>query len=213
MIISFTIENWISFRNKTTFSMVASRERRHGERVVKVPKFPLRILPVAAIYGANASGKTNFFNALNFIQEFVIKGRAPQTPIGVEPYRLDSISRDKPTRFSMELLIEEVVYEFSFAVTQKKVIEEKLVQITSSEAEEKMLYDRQGDTVEFDPILDKEPFLHFAFQGTQENQLFLANSVSQKVDNFRPVYDWFKNNLTLVATKSRPYIEIILNRS
>ena len=53
----------------------------------------------------------------------------------------------------------------------------------------------------FDSSLAKDSFLQFAFMGTQDNQLFLTNSVSQKVDNFRPVYDWFKYTLTLDRTR------------
>ena len=41
--------------------MIASRERQHNERVPHVNKYKTRILPIAAIYGGNASGKTNFF--------------------------------------------------------------------------------------------------------------------------------------------------------
>ena len=200
MIISFSIENWMSFRDPVSFSMVASRERQHGERVPKVEKYQTRILPVAAIYGANASGKTNFFRALNFVRDLVVKGTHPDRLIPVEPYRLVSGYLKKPSRFKLELLIEEIIYEFSFSTTRESVIEEKLVQITSTS--EKTLYDRQGDKPNLHRSLDKDQFLHFAFQGTRDNQLFLTNSVFQKVDAFRPVYNWFRNSLQLVAPHS-----------
>jgi AAA15 family ATPase/GTPase len=201
MIISFSVENWMSFRDAVSFSMVASRERQHGDRVPKVAKYQTRILPMAVIYGGNASGKTNFFQALNFARRFVVRGSGPDSLIPVEPYRLDSASIDKPSRFRLELLINEMIYEFSFAVTRKMVVEERLVQITSTS--EKILYHRQNDSPNFDPSLHKDQFLHFAFKGTRENQLFLTNSVSQKVDLFRPVYDWFKDTLEMIAPDSR----------
>lgn len=201
MIISFSLENWMSFRDQVTFSMVASRERQHGDRVPKVAKYQTRILPISAIYGGNASGKTNFFKALNFVKRYVVKGIDPDSNIPVETFQLDRNSFDKPSRFKLELLIDETIYEFSFAVTRKLVLEEKLVQINSNS--EKTLYFRQGEKPNFHPSLNKNQFLHFAFQGTRDNQLFLTNSVSQKVDNFRPVYDWFKISLLLVAPDSR----------
>ena len=200
MIISFSIENWMSFRDPVSFSMVASRERQHGERVPKVEKYQTRILPVAAIYGANASGKTNFFEALKFVRSLVVNGTAPDKMISVKPYRLDSRYRRKPSRFRLELLIDETIYDFSFAVTRKAVIEERLVQITSTS--EKTLYDRQGDEPNLHSSLDRKQFLHFAFQGTGDNQLFLTNSVSQKVYDFKPVYDWFRNSLWLISPDS-----------
>jgi len=191
----------MSFRDSVSFSMVASRERQHGGRVPKVAKYQTRILPVVAIYGGNASGKTNFFKALSFVKRLVIRGTGPDSLIPVEPYQLDSTSIEKPSHFKLELLINEVIYEFSFATTRKAIIEEKLIQITSTN--EKVLYNRQGDIPNFTPSLDKDQFLHFAFKGTRDNQLFLTNSVSQKVDIFRPIYDWFKDTLELIAPDSR----------
>lgn len=201
MIISFSVENWMSFRDSVSFSMVASRERQHGERVPKIAKYQTRILPVAAIYGGNASGKTNFFKALNFVKGLVVRGTGPDSLIPVEPYRLESTCIEKPCRFRLELLIDDIIYEFSFAVTRKAVVEEKLVQITSTS--EKVLYHRLGSFPNFDQRLDKDQFLHFAFKGTRDNQLFLTNSVSQKVDVFRPIYDFFKNTLEFIAPDSR----------
>lgn len=201
MIISFSLENWMSFSEPVSFSMVASRERQHGDRVSKVAKYSTRILPIAAIYGGNASGKTNFFQALSFIRKLVVRGTRPDSLIPVEPYRLNKKSLKAPSRFKLELLIEDSIYEFSFAVTRKAVTEERLVQITGTK--EKTLYNRQGDALNFDNSLNKDKRLHFAFAGTRNNQLFLTNSVSQKVDIFKPVYDWFRDALVLIAPDSR----------
>ena len=197
MIIRFSVENWMSFRDQATFSMVASRERQHGERVPKLGKYQTRVLPIAAIYGGNASGKTNLFKALSFAKTLVVKGTRPDNLISVEPFRLDGKGTNRPSRFAFELLIDGTIYDFSFAVTRKAVIKERLVVITSTS--EKVLYDRRDGEINFDASLAKDSFLQFAFQGTRDNQLFLTNSVSQKVDNFRPVYDWFKDTLTLIA--------------
>ena len=201
MIISFSVENWMSFRNRVHFSMVASRERQHGSRVPRLTKYQTRILPVAAIYGGNASGKTNLFKALNFAKWLVVKGTQPDSLIPVDPYRLDVLTAEAPSCFSFELLIDDTIYEYSFSVTRKVVLDEKLVQITSTS--EKVLYHRKDNLPHFDSTLREDMFLKFAFQGTRDNQLFLTNSVSQKVETFRPVYDWFKNNLELIAPDSR----------
>ena len=201
MIISFSVENWMSFRDPTTFSMVASRERQHGERVPKLGKYRTRVLPIVAIYGGNASGKTNFFKALSFARTLVVEGTRPDSLIPIETFLLDAEEKSRPSRFAFELLIDETIYNFSFVVTQKAVLEERLVKITSTS--EKVLYDRRDGNPDFDISLAKDPFLHFAFRGTRDNQLFLTNSVSQNIDNFRPVYDWFKDTLVLVAPDSR----------
>ena len=201
MIISFSVENWMSFRDPITFSMVASRERQHGERVPKLGKYRTRVLPIVTIYGGNASGKTNFFKALSFARTLVVEGTRPDSLIPIETFLLDDEGRSRPSRFAFELLIDETIYDFSFVVTQEAVLEERLVKITSTS--EKVLYDRRDGNLSFDKSLSKDPFFPFVFRGTRDNQLFLTNSVSQNIDDFKPVYDWFKDTLELVAPDSR----------
>ncbi len=201
MLIGFSVENWASFREEATFSMVASKERQHGERLPKLKKYQMRVLPIAAVYGGNASGKTNFFKAISFARQLIVKGIQPDAPIGVEPYRLDPNCLQQPTRFEFQILVEETVYEFSFAVTRKAVVEEKLVEVRT--ASERVLYHRKHDEPNFDSSLKDDQFLNFAFQGTRDNQLFLTNSVTQKVERFEPIYRWFRNQLTLIAPDSR----------
>ena len=99
------------------------------------------------------------------------------------------------------MLIDETVYAFSFSVNRKTILEEKLVHISGNN--EKTLYHRVSGEPNFDPSLIDDQSLHFAFKGTRDNQLFLTNSVSQKIDAFKPVYDWFKDTLELIAPDSR----------
>ena len=200
MIISFAIENWMSFREKVTFSMLATRGRQHNARVSKLRKYQTRILPIAAIYGGNAAGKSNFFKAFQFVQTLVVRGSAIDSSIGVEPFQLNGQESEKPTRFILELLIDENIYEFSFSVTRTVVVDEKLISIKT--ASEKVLYERSAGAINIDPSSSDHEFLEFVFRGTRDNQLFLTNSVSQKLDDFRPIYNWFKNTLQLIGPDS-----------
>ena len=197
MLISFSLENWMSFRDEVTFSMVATSERQHKDRVPRVRKYPANILPIAAIYGANASGKTNLVKALRFVKELVVDGTKLGEEIDITPFLLDAKMGNKPSRFRFELLIDETIYEFSFAVTRKEILEEKLVHISS--AKEKVLYHRKDGKPHFDDSLARNESLRVVFSGTQDNQLFLTNSVSQKIKKFQPVFDWFRNNLRILS--------------
>ncbi len=47
MLINFTIENWMSFRDKTSFTMTATKEQQHGDRLTKLNKYRFRALPTA----------------------------------------------------------------------------------------------------------------------------------------------------------------------
>lgn len=200
MLIRLQIENWQSFRGATEFSLIASRERQHRERLPRLPRPDLHVLPVAAVYGANASGKSNLFRALAFARKLVVEGTATDASTGVEPFRLGRDTMAQPTRFRFEILADEVVYEFGFVVDAKAVREEWLLEVRATT--ERLLYRRRAGNIEFGPAHENDAFLAFAFQGTRDNQLFLTNSVGQKVDRFKPVHDWFRDNLVLVSPDS-----------
>jgi AAA15 family ATPase/GTPase len=184
--------------------MIASRELQHKERLPELPKYKMRVLPIAAIYGGNASGKTNFFRALNFVKGLVIRGTQPDSPIPVETFRLDSEAAKQPSRFEFELLIDETIYEFNFSITRDEVLDERIVVISSNN--EKKLYHRTGDKITLSNSLSKDDdqFLKFIFKGTRKNQLFLTNSIWQNAEHFRPVYNWFKETLRLISPISQP---------
>ncbi len=213
MLIRFELKNWTSFKDAASLSTIASKERQHGRRVPKVNKYQTRILPITTIYGANASGKTNLLKALSFARNLIVRGTQVSGMIPVDTFRLDASYIDAPSSFRFELLIDDMIYEYSFTVTRTKVIEEKLVQILS--AAERVLFHRKNGKPHFDKSLLKDEFLHFAFKGTRDNQLFLTNSVSQKVKRFQPVYEWFLDTLVMIAPDSRfePFEQFISESS
>ena len=203
MIVRFSVTNWMSFRDRVTLSMVASLERQHGERVARIGRYQLRVLPVMALYGGNASGKTNLFKALSFARTQIVEGSRPDARMQVVPFLLDKDRAQQPTHFEFDLLIDEVVYAFSFSMTREKVLEERLVRVSSTS--ERTLYDRQDRKIEFDGSLEEEQlqFLRFVFRGTRDNQLFLTNSISQNVRDFRPIHDWFNETLQIITPDIR----------
>jgi len=205
MLISFSIENWMSFGNLEKFSMVATKERQHRERVIKLLKYKTSILPVATIYGGNASGKTNLFRALNFVKKLIVKGTQPDAMIPIQAFKLDSRKNDQPTRFITELLIDDFIFEYSFSVTAKEVIEEKLSKINSTS--KVILYTRSAEGIKVEVSCGDKQFLDAVSQGTRPNQLFLTNAVSQNAEKnanvLKRVYDWFKDTLQLIAPDAR----------
>ncbi len=206
MLIRFQVENWASFRDKVELSMAASRERQHRERIPKIKKLDLSILPIAAVYGGNAAGKTNLFRALAFARAFVVNGTKIDGMIGVEPFRLNNQSPKQPTRFEFDILAGGCVYEYSFAITPNAVIEEKLVRLSNKK--ETVLFDRSMERYADNEVkgyqIDlSDDFLKYAARGTRANMLFLTNTVSQNGRQFEAVYNWFARNLELIAPDSR----------
>lgn len=198
MILSFSFENWMSFRDKVTISAVASRQRRHKGRLPWVKAYEIYILPILAIYGGNASGKSNIFNAFRFAKELIIKSKDIDEEIDVEPFLLSPEFVERPSRFWFELLIKEKVYEYSFSVTRKAVHEEKLVEIRP--ASEKILYERKENSRFV--VHNRNEFLRNLEKRTRKNQLFLTNSILLNEVDYKDIYEWFRYSLKLVSPES-----------
>jgi len=181
--------------------MVASRrEKQHQERLSVIGKTGTRLSPVCAIYGANASGKSNLCKALVFVQDLVVNGTPLNGTITVTPYRLDAESSEKPSRFEVAMLINERCYEFGFSATRTHIIEEWLTEILGSR--EKALYRRNAEEGIRCYVGNKQR-MEVVAEGTRKNQLFLTNTIDQNVDEFRPIYAWFQESLAFIAPESR----------
>jgi AAA15 family ATPase/GTPase len=155
---------------------------------------------VAAIYGGNASGKTNFFKAIAFLKRLVVSESKANDLVNLEQFRLGSDIK-RPTSFCINLMIDNSIFEFSVTVTEEEVIDEKLTELGTSV--DRVLYHRHDGSITFEKSLSKDQFLQFAYKGTSKSQLFIANCASQNIENFLPVYNWFKNSLVLVSPDSK----------
>ena len=202
MLAALTIENWLSFNGRETFDLTASKERTNSETLAKLPAMygTKKILPLAAIYGANASGKTNLIEALEFMQYLVVNGTSVDRSIPVIPYRLSPECKYKPSLFEVELLIEDRLYVYGFSITRERVVEEHL-SIRRTRGLEP-IFTRNGTAFNFGTHFNT-PRNNFIAEGTRDNQLFLHNAISQNADEFRPVYDWFDDQLEVVGIEAQ----------
>lgn len=210
MLIRYFVTNWRTFKERVEFNLVASREKQHVERLPLIKKFPVKLLPVAAIFGANASGKSNFVESLAFAQKFILQGCAPGDSIPTHPFLLDDQGIDAPSTFEFTILVDDQVYEYAFSVTRDRVVSESLSTTNSSTT--KVLFERQrGDIVVREPMETVNqglPFLDFVAQGTRENQLFLTEAISRNVHFLNPVWNWFKHSLRIFTPRTQPTFKL-----
>ena len=185
MLIQLTVGNFLSFREKTTFSMVASPdEPGHEDRVVKIND-NLSVLRVAAIYGANASGKSNLLKAMAFAQKLIIYGTRGEETIEIEPFLLNEGNKTKPSFFEFIFELNQSIYSYGFTCTSNQIFEEWLKDATSEHEYFKRSQSSKS-IFEFDKksnqtigtSLDR---LQFLAEGTRSNQLFLTESSDRKV--------------------------------
>ena len=125
MIISFSVQNFRSIREKITLDFRASSDKHHEEYFVyEIPKPKLRVLRMGMIYGANPSGKTNILKALDFLEQIVLSTVSDKDePIKFLPFALD---RDKPSTFEIEFYYDEIVYSYFLGLNTERILNERL---------------------------------------------------------------------------------------
>ena len=125
MIIEFSIENFLSFKNKVTFSMLANSNKGLENNYVKVNN--KNILKTAVIYGANASGKTNLFKVLMLIVFMLRKSNEfdINTKLPIIPFKFNN-NKNKPSKFEIKFVIENIRYVYGFEADINNIYEEYL---------------------------------------------------------------------------------------
>jgi len=134
MIVEFTVENFRSFKEKHTFSLLAAKNKELSEFNTFEIGNKLRLLKTAVIYGANASGKSNFFRALAFFMHFaVLSGPRKQAgdTIEVDSFFFSKQTEQEPSFFELVFFIKNsdgknIRYRYGFSVTEEEVITEYL---------------------------------------------------------------------------------------
>lgn len=123
MLIEFTVGNYKSFKNPVTFSMLASSLTEHRDtHVFRRHKFDL--LKSSVIFGANASGKSNLFDAISFMKEFIFssaKDMQISEKIKTQSFKLSTETENKPSMFEIIFFIDQIRYRYGFQVTEEKV--------------------------------------------------------------------------------------------
>ena len=200
MLIGFSVGNYKSFKETVTLSMVASsiteEEKELDENNVFPIKDKLSLLKSAAIYGANASGKSNLVAAINFMKWFVLnssKETQVSDAIDIEAFRLSTETEKEPSFFQIVFLLEDKTFRYGFEVNAREVVSEWLFQ--ADDSEEKMLFERDFDNY----ILDDFPEGQGISDKTRSNVLFLAVVAQFNGKISGKILLWFSKNLQLIS--------------
>lgn len=211
MLVSLTVQNWKSFKNETLFTMMSTKERKDSGTLAKLPTMynSRKILPIAAVYGANASGKTTIMEALSLLKKLVVFGLQVDQAIPVEGYRLDPALFRKPSRFVIEFLRSDLIYRYDVTLS-RAFVEREVLSVRRTRTYD-VIFDRDATSVRFGKGYTDERF-NFIAQGTRPNQLFLYNAVAQNANEFRPAFDWFDKTLRIegIDAHGEPYSGMLL---
>ena len=206
MLIEFKVANFRSIREEQTFSLVASSDKELSACVVERELPGLlgtRFLKGAAIYGANASGKSNVIEAIYFLSQFVRRSATkiqPGDPTGVKPFKLDRDSEKMPSKFEVTFVAEGVRYVFGLSLNTKRVVEEYLIAYPRGVPQRWYHRSFNFQTNEYEWTVPSASFKQGKIlqDKTRENSLFLSVGPQFNHEQLTVVYNWFKNNLKIV---------------
>lgn len=200
MLIGFSVGNYKSFKETVTLSMVASsiteEEPELDTNNVFEINHKLKLLKTAAIYGANASGKSNLIAAINFMKWFVLnssKETQVSDAIDVEAFRLSTETEKEPSFFEIVFLLEDKTFRYGFEVNAREVVSEWLFQ--ADDSEEKMLFERDFDI----DISDDFPEGQGIREKTRSNALFLSVVAQFNGKISGKILLWFSKTLQLIS--------------
>ncbi len=199
MLLNFKFKNWKSFAEENEISCYSSYVKQHGNRRAYIKKYKHNILPVKAIFGGNAAGKSNVISALEFLRSMITESINIQDKIAVKTFEFDESLKKEPVEFELQFLVEEYIYHYRIIVTRDRILEEELRFENSKSIH--LIFSRNKNKFEFGKKYNENKHFEFAAEGTKENKLFLRNAIEQGLQGFGEIYQWFQN-LTIISPNS-----------
>ena len=205
-LLSFIAQNVRSYRDEVVFSLEATRlansEVVHSLGIAGI-KDPVKVLPAAGIFGANASGKSCLLQVMSDMRSMVIHSfrRGDRTSgIRRRPFLLDDEARQQPSRFEIDLILKGVRWEYGFEIDDERVLGEYANYYPNGRRVK--LFNRDLDEVQFGSTIRAES-RRFLERLLHDNVLLLSTVNVADSKDIGPLFEWFMRNLMIVDQRSR----------
>ena len=152
MLLQFKFKNYKCFYEETILDLMATQEKRHLETTTEINGY--HVLPVIAIHGANAAGKSSVLEALEYMF-YIIKNSNKfdvNTPLPVNPYLFKESARQENSEFEVSICLGNYEYRYGFSLNKNKIEEEWLYTkrfALNTKAQQKKIFERSGKLVDF----------------------------------------------------------------
>ena len=217
MLIQFSVKNYKTFKDKATISFVASnydKTTREDDNIHKEDKFELRLLKSSVIYGANASGKSKFIDAIAFMKRFVIissKDSQKGDDIDLEPFRLNTESEKEPSEFEIIFIFKNTMYRYGFEADKNRIISEWLYYKPKTKEVELFYRDYQDFEIHKRSFskgqtLVKEDLI-------RDNALLLSVAAQFNEKKSLAVIEWFKSIGVISGAKEAGYESFTITKT
>jgi uncharacterized protein len=206
MLLAFRVTNHRSICNEQELSFVRSSRMTASQVPTAAVDdhghgWDAAVTPVAALYGGNASGKSNVLWALMFMEQFVQLSHTkwqPSKAIPYDPFRLDNVHANSPSRYEVELAIHGMRVQYGFEIDSQRVLREWLYVYPHS---------RRQTWLERDVDSDEEWHFGKSLGGrnriiselTRPNSLFLSAAASSGHKRLSAIYNWFSEHLKIAS--------------
>ena len=191
MLLQFSVENFLSFKEKNVFSMLPTADKAHGENIIT--SGDAKAINTAVVYGANASGKSNLFSAMGISIMLLRSSNLRQINeiMPVTPFKFSEDSYKQPSFFEYIFIAKDnKKYVYGFSVTQEKVIDEYLYKYNSRRPS--VIFERKN-TVEYEFPVTQKKQLEPLTQWNSENKFFISTATMWNAESTKSAFEWLSS--------------------
>lgn len=207
MILGFRVCNYRSFRDEATLSLTATRlDQGVGHPIIVADDGTTRdVLPVLAVLGANAAGKSNVLRAIGFMRSFVLNSAqsSPFDRVPRDPFRFDA-SPDRPSLFEIEFALDGERFMYGFELGADRINGEWL--FTYPHKRPQTIFEREGDDFQFGKRLVGGSARAVA-EIVRPNSLFLSTMATAKSRELAKIYYFFGRRIAILAADERSSLD------
>lgn len=190
MLVQFLVKNHRSIRDEAVISFYATKDKSLDDSLISMDS-KKQLLPVIAVYGANAAGKSNLLHAIATMQSMVIGERSrPQKGESLpwEPFGFCDSSVPEPTHFEAIFIYQGIKYAYGYSFNEKSIIEEYLYHWPNGR--EALIFSREEKGYEFRENVAEQNVLAGR---TPENRLYLVSSNEWNCPQTEKAFSWFRD--------------------
>lgn len=208
MLIDFKVSNFLSFKDEVTMSMIATNSVKEHETettscnvINEQGADKNKLLKSSVIYGANASGKSNLIEAMDFFREFILTSSSQKNEedeIELIKFLLSPDTENEPSFFQITVIIDNVRYRYGFEADDKKIHSEWLFALKNTPfAKESKLFIREFQEIK----INKKSFLEGKYieTKTRSNALFISTVAQFDGEQSKVFRNWIKNNFIILS--------------
>lgn len=205
MLIQFNFKNYKSFREEASLDMSATKISEHQAHVIDAAND--KLLKVGAIYGANAAGKSNVYDAFEYMTYYVLnsfkfggendtKQKSEEAYTKVTPFLFNKTSKNEPSTFEVFFIDNNDTgcksYQYGFSISSEEVLEEWLFSKAKTAKEYKtVFYRKKGEPIDYFGIKKGSENIDISLE---KETLIVSLGAKLKIAKLKMVRDWFMKN-------------------